>query len=71
MPLRLKKLVGTLLILIWIFFYVLFAMKLALTLLPDSHWVVQLAYYAFAGIAWIVPAGFLIAWMGEGRNEAE
>ena len=29
MPIRLKKLIGTLLILIWLFFYVLFALKLA------------------------------------------
>ncbi|MBL9012505.1 MAG: DUF2842 domain-containing protein [Alphaproteobacteria bacterium] len=65
MPVRVKKLIGTLLILIWIFFYALFAVKLAATVLPDSHWVVQLAYYAFAGIAWIVPAGFLIQWMSE------
>ena len=55
MPVRLKKLLGTVLILIWLFFYVLFALKLAATILPDSHWLVQLAYYAFAGIAWIVP----------------
>lgn len=68
MPIRLKKLVGTVLILIWMFFYVLFAMKLAVTVLPESHWVVQLAFYVFAGIAWIIPAGFLIQWMGEGRN---
>ena len=71
MPLRLKKLVGTFLILIWIFFYALFAMKLAVTVLPDAHWIAELAYYAFAGFAWIVPAGFLIQWMGEGRHEDE
>ena len=66
MPVRLKKLVGTLLILVWLFFYVLFALKLAATILPDSHWVVQLVYYAFAGIAWIVPPGFIIQWMSTG-----
>ena len=43
--------------------------RMAATILPDSHWVVQLAYYAFAGLAWIVPPGFIIPWMGEGRNE--
>lgn len=69
MPIRLKKLIGTVLILIWIFFYVLFAMKLAATILPESHWLVQLAYYAFAGIAWIIPPGFLIGWMSEGAKD--
>ena len=65
MPVRLKKLIGTVVILIWIIMYSLIAMKLAVTVLPGAHWVAQLAYYAFAGIAWIVPPGFLIAWMSE------
>lgn len=71
MPVRLKKLLGTALILIWIFFYVLFALKLAATILPESHWAVQLVYYAFAGLAWIVPPGFLIQWMAEGDQGAK
>ena len=68
MPVRIKKLVGLILMLIWIFFYVLFAMRLAAAVLPDSHWVVQLGFYAFAGIAWIIPAGFLIEWMSSGGD---
>lgn len=69
MPIRLKKLIGTLLILIWLFFYVLFALKLAATILPDSHWAVQVLYYAFAGMAWIVPPGFIIQWMAESERD--
>ena len=65
MPIRLKKLIGTLLMLVWIFFYVLFAMKLAVTVLPDSGWPIQLIYYAFAGMAWIIPPAFLIEWMSK------
>lgn len=68
MPVRIKKLVGLILMLIWIFFYVLFAMRLAVAVLPDAHWVAELAYYAFAGIAWIIPAGFLIQWMSSGGD---
>lgn len=67
MPVRIKKLIGTFLILIWLFFYCLFAMKLAVTVLPDSAWWIQLLYYAFAGIAWIVPPGFVIQWMSQAR----
>ena len=48
MPVRLKKLIGTVVILIWIIMYSLIAMKLAVTVLPGAHWVAQLAYYAFA-----------------------
>ena len=67
MPIRLKKLIGTLLIIVWIFIYVLIAMRLAVAILPDAPWVIQLAYYAFAGFAWIIPPGFLIQWMSEGE----
>lgn len=65
LPVRLKKLIGTLLILIWILIYALIAMRLAVAILPSAHWTVALAYYAFAGLAWIVPPGFLIQWMSE------
>jgi len=65
MPVRIKKLIGTLLILLWIIAYSLIAMRLAVALLPDAHWTLAMAYYAFAGIAWIVPPGFLIGWMSE------
>ncbi len=63
MPERLKKLVGTLLILVWLFFYALFAMRLAVALSVHFTWLTQFAYYAFAGLAWIIPPGFLIQWM--------
>jgi hypothetical protein len=66
MPVRLKKLIGLVLILIWLFFYVLLAAKLAVSILPNAHWLVQVLYYAFAGVAWIVPPGFLFGWMSEG-----
>lgn len=63
MPRRIKTLIGTLLILIWLFFYSLFAMRLAVAVLPNAGWVAQLLYYAAAGLAWIIPPGFLIQWM--------
>ena len=66
---RLRKLIGTLLILVWLFFYTLFAMKLAVTVLPGAHWLAQLLFYMFAGIAWIIPPGFLIQWMSQGDRE--
>ena len=65
MPVLLKKLIGTVLIVLWLIIYSLIAMRLAVAVLPNAHWVLQLAYYAFAGLAWIVPPGFLIAWMSE------
>jgi hypothetical protein len=60
---RTKTLIGTLLILVWLFFYTLFAMRLAVAILPGAHWAAEMVYYAFAGMAWIIPPGFLIQWM--------
>lgn len=36
----------------------------------ERHWLIQLLYYALAGILWIFPAKRLIAWGagGEGRG---
>mgnify|MGYP001381359222 CR=1 FL=1 len=63
MSARIKTFIGTLLILLWLFFYTLFAMRLAAAILPGAGWFAELAYYAFAGLAWVVPPGFLIQWM--------
>lgn len=72
MPVRIKKLIGTVLILIWLFFYALIAMKLAVTLLPSIHGWTSFLFYAFAGLAWIVPPGFLIMWMSdEGPRQSQ
>jgi len=63
MPVRLRKLIGLVLILIWIFVYALFYVALGGHILPNAHWAVKLAYYAIGGLAWILPIMPLIRWM--------
>lgn len=58
-----KKLIGTILILIWVPIYALIAMRIAVSVLPGANPVVELLYYAIAGTAWIIPIGLLIPWM--------
>ena len=58
-----KKLIGTILILIWVPIYALLAMRIAVSMLPGANPVVELLYYAIAGTAWIIPIGFMIPWM--------
>jgi hypothetical protein len=58
-----KKLIGTILILIWVPIYALLAMRIAVFILPGANPVVELLYYAIAGTAWIIPIGFMIPWM--------
>ena len=63
MPPRLKKLIGTVAILIWIIIYSVLAMRLAVDILPGAHWLVTLLFYAVAGTLWIVPVGLALPWM--------
>ena len=63
MNIRARKLVGTVITVMFLFVYSLLAMMLAVRLLPGTSGLVQLAYYAVAGLAWVIPVGALIAWM--------
>jgi hypothetical protein len=58
-----KKLIGTIVTLIWLPVYALFAAGVAVHVLPHAHWFGKLAYYAFAGTLWIIPIGLMLPWM--------
>jgi uncharacterized protein DUF2842 len=62
LPIGIRKLLGTLIILVWITTYTLAAVWLATGVLPD-HWAVQIIFYPVAGIAWAFPVKPLIDWM--------
>jgi Protein of unknown function (DUF2842) len=63
MSTRLRKLVGTILLLALVAVYVLVAVVVAGAVLPEANNVVELAFYAVAGLAWVLPAGLLVRWM--------
>jgi len=63
MPQRLRKLLGTFLLVDFITLYALTAMTIAAAKLPGTSGWVQLAYYVVAGLIWVIPAGALISWM--------
>lgn len=63
MPVRLRKFIGLLVMLAWIFVYSLLAMGVAVRVLPEANGLVKFAYYAIAGLAWILPIMPLIRWM--------
>ncbi len=58
-----KKLIGTIVMLIWLPIYALIAMGVALHVLPHANWAVAFLYYALAGTLWIVPIGLMLPWM--------
>jgi hypothetical protein len=58
---RIRKLVGMLAMLVFLFFYVVLAIAIAARL-PD-HPAVSLLYFAIVGVAWGVPLFPLLSWM--------
>ena len=60
---RVKKLIGTIVTLIWLPIYAIVAMALGIHILPRANWLVEFLYYAVAGTLWIVPIGLMLPWM--------
>jgi hypothetical protein len=60
---HIKKLIGTLLTLLWLFVYSLMAMGIGVRVLPQANWLVELFYYVLAGTLWIIPVGLMLPWM--------
>lgn len=63
MNVRLKKLIGSVLIVIIAILYALVATTIAASKLADASGWVHLIYFLFTGLLWIVPAMFIISWM--------
>jgi Protein of unknown function (DUF2842) len=59
---RLRILLGSLVLVIGLALYALAVIEAAARLLPDNQ-AVALAFYAAAGVAWIFPAARLTRWM--------
>lgn len=59
---RWRTALGLLVLLVGLAVYSLAAMAIGASLVP-RHWLAELAYYLVAGLAWVWPAGQLVAWM--------
>jgi len=68
---RTKKLIGAVVILIWLPVYALLAMAVGVRVLPHPGALAQFLYYAVAGLAWIVPIGLILPWMSRDRAARE
>lgn len=58
-----KKLIGTILTLVWLVIYSLIAMGVGAHLLPRAGALVTFLYYLVAGTLWIIPVGLMLPWM--------
>lgn len=60
---RIKKLIGTIVTLVWIVFYAGLVMGVAVRVLPHANGFLVFLFYALAGTLWIIPVGLMLPWM--------
>jgi len=63
MPARLRKFLGAIMLIVLVVTWALLAMALAQSPLIKANGVVEVLYYAIAGLGWVLPAMPLIRWM--------
>jgi hypothetical protein len=60
---RIKKLVATMALIVWLPVYAFVAMRVGVSVLPEAGPFLTLIYYALAGTIWILPVGLMLPWM--------
>jgi hypothetical protein len=60
---RVRKLVGTAALAIFVPVYALIATSVAGARLPGTSGLTQTLFYAVAGLLWVIPAGLIVTWM--------
>ena len=63
MPARIRKLIGTVALLVLVSVWGLLAMALAQSVLTDINGLVAAIFYVVAGLGWVLPAMPLVSWM--------
>jgi hypothetical protein len=63
MPNRLRRLIGTVMIIILVLAYAFLATMVAAATLGRAHWSVHLLYFFASGLLWVLPAMWIIKWM--------
>jgi RsiW-degrading membrane proteinase PrsW (M82 family) len=69
MPVRLRKFIGTILMIILVLGYAWLATTVAVSALGASPWWVHLLYFLLTGLLWILPAMLLIKWMAGPKQQ--
>ena len=63
MPIRLKKLIGTILLVALVVVYAIVATIVAVAQLAESGPVAHLLFFLFSGLLWVLPAMGIIKWL--------
>jgi Protein of unknown function (DUF2842) len=69
MPIRTRKLIGAIALLVLIAAWSFLAMALAQFVLASASALAAILYYAVAGLGWVVPAMPLVSWMSRPDRE--
>lgn len=64
MPIRLRKFLGAIALIVLVIVWALVAMALAQAPAIRDSAVLSAAYYVIAGLGWVLPAMPIVAWMG-------
>lgn len=64
MPIRLRKFLGAIALIVLVIVWALVAMALAQAPAIHDSAVLSVAYYVIAGLGWVLPAMPIVAWMG-------
>ena len=65
MSIRIRKLIGTVALLVLVSVWGLLAMALAQSVLTDINGLVAAIFYVVAGLGWVLPAMPLVKWMAK------
>jgi hypothetical protein len=67
MPIRLRKLIGSLALLLLIAIWIVLSMAFAYAVFRFENPFLAVIYYVVAGIGWVLPAMPLVSWMYRGQ----
>jgi hypothetical protein len=63
MPIRLRKLIGAVVLIVLVLTWALVAMALAQSPVVKANGLIEVIYYVVAGLGWVLPAMPLVKWM--------
>jgi hypothetical protein len=63
MPIRLRKLIGAVALIVLVVTWSLIAMALAQLPVIKANGLVEVIYYVLAGLGWVLPGMLLVKWM--------
>jgi Protein of unknown function (DUF2842) len=63
MPIRLRKLIGGIVLIVLVVTWALIAMALAQLPVVKANGLIEVIYYVVAGLGWVLPAMPLVKWM--------